>query len=432
MDDAIDELLPRMTVARLQLRGHADVVKSSCFDPHHRLLFTASWDGMVLGWNLEMSTAPVARLPHREWVNAVATTYVPDLTVISVTEDGYMFGWQCEQLLAEASLGGTATNAFGEDTEQQRSMTHQKKFEIVAQIQVAHGALTTLAIHSDFNFAFTSCGDTTFGVHLSSGSVLREYVTQTDVTCLAAIDAVLCIAQQSGTITIYDIVASFIIRQLNGHRGPVRCMSVIDAYSVMSGGEDCSIRVWNIASGSCQSNRRRVHTRPITSLTHFYTERDRMVVSSGLDGVVKITRQSNGTVVASYGLLCTCVCVIPPLNVDPSNVEEILDMLSGGRGGTGATPEFGRPAGKLWEEPQLEYTASAVYNMKSATEQDTDSLMPPMVIPGTDKVICDTHISRHARWSFFQTLICGGHSGRISRLSMETISAKDSSTPATT
>ena len=257
-----------------------------------------------------------------------------------------------------------------------------RKFEIVAQVQVSYGALTSLIIHSDFNFAFACCGDTTFGVHLSAGSVLREYVTSTEAIALATVDAVLCIAQRNGVITLYDVVGSFILRELTGHRGAVRCISVVDSYTIMTAGDDCSVRVWNIASGACQSNRRRVHSRSIVALTHFYTERDRMVVSAGLDGVVKVVRQSNGATIASYGLLCNCFCLIPPIAVDPSNVEDVVEMLTTLR----AKDDQGRSeklkerqilAGtNLWEdqshqEHQLEYTATAVFDMRNATTTTT-------------------------------------------------------------
>lgn len=458
VDDTVDDLLPgrKDGAARLHLRGHADVVKACCFDEHHRLLFTASWDGNVLVWNLEFFESPIARLQHKEWVNAVATTYVPDLTVLTVTDDGYIFGWQCEQLLAERQLRGERSPQ--QPDKQEDTFSHQRRFEVVAQVQVSHGALTHLAVHADFNFAFASCGDTTFAVHLSSGSVIREYVTAAPVTALSAVDAVLCIAQQSGTITIYDIVGSFVLRELSGHRGAVRCISVVDPYTVMTAGDDCSVRTWNLASGACLSNRRRVHTKAIVAISHFYTDRDRLVVTAGMDGTVKVTRQSNGRVVATFGLLSSCMCIIPPLLVDETNVDEVVDMLTnqvcaaggGGGSGTGAACGSGGSgymgSSRLWEEgaAATEYTPSAVYHMRGVTGAVTttasgggsasaaaaaavadrlDQLNAghgvPLSLPGTTRVISDAHVTRSARWAFFPTIICGGHTGRVTRLSLE-------------
>lgn len=490
-DDVIDDLLPHRSraaggAARLHLRGHGDAVKSCCFDVHHRLLFTASWDGLVLVWHLERpSSTPVARLQHREWVNAVATTYVPDLTVISVTEDGYLFGWQCEDYMVEkeltvdqseqrrrsnfaaASSSSSVMNVATSKSDNGKNLDNptllgenhrQKRFEIVAQVQVSFGALTCLAIHSDFNFAFCSSGATTFGVHLSSGSILREYVTATEAASLATVDAVLCIAQTNGAISLYDVVGGFILRELTGHRGAVRCMSVIDSYTIMSAGDDASVRVWNIASGACQSNRRRVHNRAIVAISHFYTDRDRVVVTAGLDGAVKVTRQSNGVAIATFGLLCTCFCLVPPVAVDPSNLDDVVDMLTdtANCGGDDSGAEQQKPrkpqgAKKLWRDqpaPDDKATVKLAQQHRergreggggeqSLLDISTDSDDPNRVtcagddvtIPGTnDKETTGNRISRHSRWSFFQTMICGGPTGKLTRLSLEAVVTKDEGT----
>ena len=81
----------------------------------------------------------------------------------------------------------------------------------------------------------------------------------------------------------------------------------------------------------------------------------------------------------------------------------------------------------LWEDQPLQYTASVVADMRHATLDELTAPSHPLLVPGTDKILNGNSISRHASWSFFQTLICGGPTGRLTRLSLEAAVSRDSS-----
>lgn len=81
---------------------------------------------------------------------------------------------------------------------------------------------------------------------------------------------------------------------LRGHTADPICLETMGSY-VFSGGLDSSIRMWNMANGQCervidaQTNGSHIaHTQAVTSMIIWQWQNSPVVISAGLDGLVKV------------------------------------------------------------------------------------------------------------------------------------------------
>ena len=318
---ASDPLDPLAAVQ--SLKGHQDAVRGVAFDAASNTLFTASWDGSVLAWDM-VRVEQIAVLPHGTWVNAVAVSRVaaqswqpqtttashstssrPDdamairgggliddaLRVITGAEDGNLTVWQA----FESATG--------------------REFGVAHQVKLSHGAVTALCAHDGSGVVFASAVDRVVAFSLSSGSVVRSYKTDAEAVAVLAIDELLYCGCDDGRITVFDVVGGFALRQLSGHKGPVRHLMAAEAYnSLYSAGEDGTLRVWLLSTGQC-TRTWKLHRRPVSSLAIHVGDRDRFLYSASTDGIVRCTRLATGTSVVVRHCAATAMLAIDV--VDP-------------------------------------------------------------------------------------------------------------------
>ena len=106
---------------------------------------------------------------------------------------------------------------------------------------------------------------------------------------------------KDGTIRVWDLRRSSYLfyrvssiqreTPLRGHEGPVTSVALGSFNSqpaIISGGEDGTIRLWDLASGTERGRPLRGHSRPVTSVVvGTFADRE-MVISGGQDGTVRI------------------------------------------------------------------------------------------------------------------------------------------------
>jgi WD40 repeat protein len=79
-------------------------------------------------------------------------------------------------------------------------------------------------------------------------------------------------ASWDGTIKSWDIITGEETQSCVGHKGKVFCVAAGDAMQgsiLVSGGEDRSIRSWNMVDGTCEGTMDDAHDGSVVSLTAF-------------------------------------------------------------------------------------------------------------------------------------------------------------------
>ena len=75
-------------------------------------------------------------------------------------------------------------------------------------------------------------------------------------------------------------------RQLNGHKEPITCLKIsYDGRILVSGSEDCTLRVWELKTGHCYIILEG-HTEIVLAVD--ISEDSSEIVSGGKDGVVRL------------------------------------------------------------------------------------------------------------------------------------------------
>lgn len=281
------------------LRGHTDAVRDMVYDAPNDRLYTASWDDTVLVWELKTGNQ-VGILPHGVWVNCVALARSPaPLRVITGAEDGLLSVWQ----VFDAVTG--------------------PEYLVTSQTQVSSAAITSLSVYDD-GIVFVGSLRRVYAFLLASGSVLRVYRVDDDVNATVCTDDLLLCCCDNGRVVCFDIVGGYPLRELVGHKGPVRCCVVAEEYNtVYTGGDDGAIRVWTLSTGQCQKTWRQ-HRSSVRALSLHMGESERFLYSASYDGSVRCTRVATGfsLPVRSCTALCLTTAALAPSAADVAAAAE--------------------------------------------------------------------------------------------------------------
>ena len=259
--------------------GHTDAVRAIAVDLAASRIYTASWDETVGVWNLP-TRALIGVLPHGSWVNAVVLVQGKHVgkVVVSGAEDGNISFWSVNDLL------------------------------IVHQIMPGSGPITLLTTLKDNVFAASL--NNVYCLSASTGSVIREYREQVDVTSIVAHEEFLYCGLEDGRILCKEIVGGFILRELQGHKGPVKALHVSGPTNTLcSGADDGLVKLWAMSTG-LESETLSIHTKPIYALAMHLRGGDRFLYSGSSDGTVKCTRLGMNQTAVLMGTPPYCIALI--------------------------------------------------------------------------------------------------------------------------
>lgn len=81
-----------------------------------------------------------------------------------------------------------------------------------------------------------------------------NFITEFKITAICVTDNYTFIGNNNGQLHLLDACTAQITRQMNGHtnRIPILCIVYcVELNTVITGSEDSTARVWNVATGKC-------------------------------------------------------------------------------------------------------------------------------------------------------------------------------------
>lgn len=115
--------------------------------------------------------------------------------------------------------------------------------------------------------------------------VIQAHSRRAKCVSISADSKLVASSSQDGKICIWDSNGA-LIRTLTGHAGEVSCVVFYAASTLMSGGVDSSIRVWNAADGTTTHAREHAHTKAVGALAAAVS--GAILVSGSVDKVAKL------------------------------------------------------------------------------------------------------------------------------------------------
>lgn len=94
-----------------------------------------------------------------------------------------------------------------------------------------------------------------------------------------------------GSVILWSLTTGGAEAVLQGHTGGVRCLAVYDWDRLLSGSDDCTVRVWRMRQGACLGVLH--HTQSVTAA---HCLNDGRIFTSSLDQ--KLRRASRGAAVS--------------------------------------------------------------------------------------------------------------------------------------
>lgn len=205
------------------LIGHTGSINALMISPGERSLVSASSDGTVKLWDLQLGELLRTLVGHTSFVNTVAVT--PDgQAIVSGGADKTLRIW-------DAQTG-----------EQLRALTGQTSF------------INTVIVSHEGNSLFSGGADGKICVWDWATGALRTTLTGHAAAVNSLVmsrDGKLLISGAADTtVKIWDTTTQSAIRDLKGHSGPVNSVLVSsDSRYVISAGADGQIMVWDINTG---------------------------------------------------------------------------------------------------------------------------------------------------------------------------------------
>ena len=229
--------------AALQLMGHTQRVwcVSAAAATSHNVILTGSWDATIRVWNAAKGVCQATWSGHTDKVWAL--TLLPGSSLcVSASWDGTCRVWDLDTVEPHVSPGSP------------RPERHPRV-----------GAPPLIAIcskHEGAVLSMAALDSTRFASGGADGCVRLWYAV--DGTCLA---------------------------QLEGHTGPVCALAFLPLSQLLvSGGHDCTIRVWDVPAGASGDGIRKAPVRVLTNhsdvITCVIALPDGRVASGGADGAI--------------------------------------------------------------------------------------------------------------------------------------------------
>lgn len=191
------------------------------------------------------------------------------------------------------------------------------QLETIAVKRFDTGQVIGAAVNADESKLYAACskpGETGDVVSISwpSGREQQTWQVHADSISALAFSAdglTFATASYDHTIAIIDLPSGQ-LKTLIGHSRPVRHLIWLDSHYLLSAGEDHSLRVWDIATGSVQQVLEQ-HTAAIVGLLPLPaagTDGEKMIVSFGQDRTVRLWQPLRGRMVRFVRLPSQPLC----------------------------------------------------------------------------------------------------------------------------
>ena len=136
---------------------------------------------------------------------------------------------------------------------------------------------------------------------------------------------------EDGTLQVWDTDTSHCLYILEGHEGPVSCVTVLPGGRVVSGSYDCTLRVWNTAIGQCLCTLKG-HKMPVSCVTVLP---DGRVVSGSDDCTLRVWDAATGQclyTLEGHKMPVLCVTVLPDGRVVSGSDDSTLRVWDAATG----------------------------------------------------------------------------------------------------
>jgi WD40 repeat protein len=261
----------------LTCEGHSNWVCAVAFSPDGQTLASGSFDKTVKLWNLATGQCVKTLSGHEGWVWAIA--FSPDgQTLASGADDHRVRVWDIASSKCLTTLKGHESSVW------------------------------SLSYSPDGNTLASSSADQTIRLwNLSTGSateLLQGRINRVRSLAFSPDGAFLATGGIDCTVDIWAVETGECLRSLKGHLQPVLCVAFTPARSELeparqgipvsllaTGSQDCTIRLWNIASGQCVKTLKG-HANGIWSVA-FHPSGD-LLVSGSNDSTVKLWNPHTG------------------------------------------------------------------------------------------------------------------------------------------
>lgn len=202
------------------LPAHDDAV--SCMLWHDKVLFTASWDGTVKMWQVESDQRTVShadylgQLDHEEGVTCL-DAYAPSRQIVTGTEDGHLGVWDLDHSYLATSLS------------------------------VHHGKINACLVCTESRRIVTCGSDSLLKVtDMDTWTEIFTKDLQHEILCMGVVGMAVVTGDVGGVLQAWDMDMGQVAAQLQAHQGRLMCLNIGLKGTVLTGGEDRSVKLWRV------------------------------------------------------------------------------------------------------------------------------------------------------------------------------------------
>ncbi|XP_010255206.1 PREDICTED: vegetative incompatibility protein HET-E-1 [Nelumbo nucifera] len=227
---------------------HVDTISALALSRDRSLLYSVSWDRTLKIW----------RTSDFRCLESVGNAHDDAINAVALSSDGFVY-----------------TGSADKKIKVWRKLPGDKKHLLVATLEKHESAVNALVLSTDGSVLYSGACDRSVivwekdsgvvagggsdgGAHMVVAGALRGHTKA--ILCLAVVSDLVCSGSADKTVRIWRRGAEksyYCLAVLEGHRGPVKCLTAsIDgsnstnssgaSYLVYSGGLDCDIRVWQL------------------------------------------------------------------------------------------------------------------------------------------------------------------------------------------
>ncbi len=293
------------------LKGHTDGVLSVRFSPDGRQLLSGSYDNTARLWDVATGAELQALRGHSWWV--WAAEFSPDGNrIVTAGQDGKAIVWQ-------RGAVGSRLSAIGEkvEAESRKPKAESRAFSEVTEFTGHNGAVYSAKFSPDGKLVATGGYDKNVMVwnpaEVHPVDIARRLDGKPDVKSnylrLAGHDGpvrsvafspngkLVLSGSEDNTIRVWDVAAGEEVKALRGHGSSVRsCVFSPDGEWVLSGGDDDSVRLWNVQG---YQEVRVLHARVLAGhedavLAARYSRDGREIVTASRDRTAELWNAASG------------------------------------------------------------------------------------------------------------------------------------------